>query len=403
MQILKKFFVSGLLIVGAFSLGNTELLFAQQSDQERVKSVEEIAAFFKNQTKVIFPDSIRKSRGVHGNYKEGQLVLSLALNFTLDSDVLNAKSKQQLDNLAAVMKSPELGQLKIELAGHTCDLGSATYNLELSRRRIESAANYLVEHHGIVADRISRRAHGEELPLIPSATTEAEREVNRRVVTYLPENRDAIEKMLAEPLYYKGFRWAMYHYRNNQQELISYDGSSVLYSNEEYRILLRPALRKYVYIFQQDSNGNGQWLFPRQGLPWSNPLKPGEYWLPNESEVFVLDENVGKETIHFVVTNEPVTELESMIDQHSSNLFTEAIEKTIKTRGLKKIRIGPRKQSGNGAAADSAKTNVIIISPGQAEPVADTDGLTLGNPNDNIARVMAQHREFYMELSFAHR
>lgn len=379
----------------------------QSATKDTVKSVETIAAFFKEQAfgTPVLPETV-KTRSVQREFKSSKgLELRLAINFEFNSDALNSQSKQQLDNLAEVLKSPKFNQLKIELAGHTCDIGSTQYNMDLSSRRISSAVAYLIEQHGIARSRISSKPYGEKMPLIRNATTEKERAVNRRVVTYLPRNRGAIEDMLRgltdhSPL--KGFSWAVFRYgRGQKAELVKYDGSSVLHSSEEYRVMLRPALRKYVYIFQQDSHGNGQWLFPRRDLPWTNPLEPGEYWLPSASKVFVLDYNVGMETIYVVVTDEPATDLENVMDQHSANLFSRAIAQTIKTRGLKKIRIGPINKTQIGLAA--VETNVIVISSGKPLATKDTDGLIVRKPQEHIANIMAQYSEFYMELKFEHK
>jgi OOP family OmpA-OmpF porin len=67
-----------------------------------------------------------------------------------------------------------------EVGGHTCDLGSAPYNLDLSRRRATSVRRYLIEAHGIDPRRLTVRAYGEGAPLELGAT-EAIRSMNRRV------------------------------------------------------------------------------------------------------------------------------------------------------------------------------------------------------------------------------
>jgi len=368
-------------------------LFAQdiakelaKNQQDTVKSKAEIKSFFV------------KTKLIRNEYKLTDLELRLAINFGLDSDSLTIRSKKQLDNLAEVLLDPEMSELKIELAGHTCDIGDKQYNLELSKRRVQYAAKYLTQKHHINSARISTLAYGENQPLLPGAKTELERAVNRRVVAYLQENRAAIKEMLDKMPYMLGFSWAVFHYgKNNKTELINYDGTSVLNSNDEYRIFLRPARKKYVYIFQEDSHRKFSWLFPRKDSEFSNPLEPGEYFLPSKSKVFMLDENIGKESIYLVVTDEPALDLERIISKDITNAFADAISNTIKTRGLKKIKIGQPIGKGKG------KSETIVISP-PLKPltVKNENGLRLGITDMNIANVMAQYNEFFMVVEFKH-
>jgi len=376
-----------LILLGIFSFWIFALSSAQdipvKNQKEQIKSPEDLKSFF------------RKSRSLRDDFKISDLELRLAISFALDSDSLNAEAKAQLDNLAKVLLDPEFSKLLIELAGHTCDLGDASYNFQLSQRRVKSAADYLVKKYNIAPNRIATKAYGKSMPLIPGAKDEVERAVNRRVVTYLPENRATIEKMLEDMPYFYGFSWAVFRIRKDgKTELVNYDGSSILKSDDEYRIFLRPARKKYVYIFQEDSKGVGQWLFPRKDIAIANPLQPGEYFLPSQSKVFVLDNTVGTETIYLVVTDEPAKDLEILIEGDSSNLVSETVLKIVKTRGLKKIKIGPPAKSAN------VTPNTIVISPPQSGTKKPGDS---GVSETDIANVMAHYSEFFMVIEFGHR
>lgn len=339
-----------------------------------------------------------KKRSVKENPKVTDLELRLAISFHLNSADLTQRTKEQLDNLAAVLVAPEFTNQKIELAGHTCELGDATYNLALSQKRVKGVVNYLVKTHHINPQRITNQAYGESMPLIPAARNEKERAVNRRVVVYRPEDRPTIERMLREMPKILGFSWAALHYtKDNKTKLIEYDGSSSLESGGEYRLLLRPATKKWVYIYQKDSRGNHSWLFPRNDVGLSNPMQPGEYFLPSKSEVFVLDENTGTETIYLVATEEPAEELEALLNSESPELFTQALSKTVKLRGLKDIRIGKPANTKN------VPPHVIYISKSNQAPQKKQGGLRLGTPQDEIANIMATYREFMMMLSFEHK
>ncbi len=101
---------------------------------------------------------------------------SLRLQFAFDDDSLSTQSKEKLEKLAVWMK--KAGTAKIQIEGHTCDLGTNEYNLALGEHRANSAKTYL-ESLGISSSRISTISYGEERPLVPNSN-EANRSKNRR-------------------------------------------------------------------------------------------------------------------------------------------------------------------------------------------------------------------------------
>ncbi len=103
-------------------------------------------------------------------------LVSLRLQFAFDDYTLSTKSKENVEKLAAWMsKNPTE---KIQVEGHTCDIGTAEYNLALGERRANSAQKYL-EGLGVTSARMSTISYGEERPLVPNKN-EAERSKNRR-------------------------------------------------------------------------------------------------------------------------------------------------------------------------------------------------------------------------------
>ncbi len=99
------------------------------------------------------------------------------VHFEFDKDRLTPDSRTILDNVANTLK--ESPGLKFEIAGHTCNLGSASYNLNLSDRRAASVREYLTSK-GIPASSITSKGYGFTQPRVPN-DTEAHRELNRRV------------------------------------------------------------------------------------------------------------------------------------------------------------------------------------------------------------------------------
>jgi len=263
----------------------------------------------------------------------------------------------------------------------------------LSQKRITSAYDYLKNKYNIGKSRLSTLAYGESLPVIPNATSEKERTVNRRVVVYLPENRAIIEQILKKNLEDPGFQWAVFHYtKDNKTRLVNYNGSTALRSDDQYRVYIRPDKKKYVYIFQMDTHGNGDWLFPRDDSYFKNPVDPGEYYLPHRSRVFVLDDNLGMEKISILATDAAVIELENMILGHSSATYAEVVTQVVKTRGLKVTRIAPPPSGLN------TQQGTIAIS-GDGSQSDDTPA----SMEREIQDIMTEYGEFYAEIEFEHK
>lgn len=99
------------------------------------------------------------------------------IQFEFNSYALLPESYQDLDSVAAYLHAN--GDISVVLAGHTDDLGDATYNLTLSENRAKSAAAYL-NARGIARSRIIAVGYGESKPLVRPGTEDA-RAINRRV------------------------------------------------------------------------------------------------------------------------------------------------------------------------------------------------------------------------------
>ncbi|MDZ7642583.1 MAG: OmpA family protein [Desulfurivibrio sp.] len=103
----------------------------------------------------------------------------LEVNFAFDSAALRPVDHAALDRFAEFLKNhPELK--RVTIAGHTCNMGPAAYNLKLSQRRAESVVDFLVQRQDIAARRLVAKGYGEEKPLVANDTLAA-RQQNRRV------------------------------------------------------------------------------------------------------------------------------------------------------------------------------------------------------------------------------
>lgn len=98
------------------------------------------------------------------------------LHFDFDRYSLRPEATRSLDEaIRALQEDP---QLRLELEGHTCNIGTAEYNLALGERRASSVRDYLLSR-GIGADRLRTVSYGEERPKHDNAREETRR-LNRR-------------------------------------------------------------------------------------------------------------------------------------------------------------------------------------------------------------------------------
>lgn len=105
--------------------------------------------------------------------------LSLPVFFAYDSDQLSEKGKQVLAKVAAALTSRDLSETFCQVIGHTDLHGEEPYNLALSLRRAQRAADYLAAL-GINPDRLIAKGMGESQPIVKSGTPDEQAE-NRRV------------------------------------------------------------------------------------------------------------------------------------------------------------------------------------------------------------------------------
>jgi outer membrane protein OmpA-like peptidoglycan-associated protein len=98
------------------------------------------------------------------------------LFYKTDSYTINPKSYVELNKLVEFLKINSKIRIKIE--GHTDNVGSYQYNINLSQKRAKSVAEYLIAH-GIDKKRIEYQGYGYTKP-IASNNTEKGRQQNRR-------------------------------------------------------------------------------------------------------------------------------------------------------------------------------------------------------------------------------
>lgn len=106
-----------------------------------------------------------------------QIVIKQRINFATGKATILSSSFPVLDDVAQVLR--DYPNIKIEIGGHTDNVGDDALNQRLSKARADSVFEYLVEH-GIAAARMTTMGYGEVRPIDTNRTDEG-RQNNRRV------------------------------------------------------------------------------------------------------------------------------------------------------------------------------------------------------------------------------
>jgi len=112
---------------------------------------------------------------------------TVAVTFRVNSAVLSAEAKQQLDEFAA--KTENAKAYTIEVAGHTDSTGSEAKNFRLSRERADAVVQYLAVNHKIPLRRIVTPMGYGKTEAVADNSTAAGRAQNRRVEVKMMLNR----------------------------------------------------------------------------------------------------------------------------------------------------------------------------------------------------------------------
>jgi outer membrane protein OmpA-like peptidoglycan-associated protein len=98
--------------------------------------------------------------------------------FDFNSDKLKPESDAVLQQISDILhKNPDW---KLNVSGHTDNIGDDAFNLNLSQRRAAAVKNALVTRYKIAPDRLTPSGYGSSRPVAPNTTFEG-RALNRRV------------------------------------------------------------------------------------------------------------------------------------------------------------------------------------------------------------------------------
>ena len=126
--------------------------------------------------------------------------------FDFDSDVIKEENFDNLDAIAEFLK--EYDNIKVEIEGHTDNVGTEEYNKGLSERRAKAVGDYLI-NKGIDSSRITTEGFGFSKPAASNDTEEGQAQNRRTEMVFklkdissaiTPENQTIQEKAVQEVL-----------------------------------------------------------------------------------------------------------------------------------------------------------------------------------------------------------
>jgi len=147
-------------IIGAVVGGATGMIIGNQMDKQAEQLEQQVSGATVQ----------RVGEGLVVTFNSGLL-------YDFDSSEIRAEAGKNLQSLAASLK--DYPNTEILIVGHTDSAGTDTYNQDLSLRRADAAASYLVTY-GVASGRMHTAGRGELEP-VATNDTEAGRQTNRRI------------------------------------------------------------------------------------------------------------------------------------------------------------------------------------------------------------------------------
>ncbi|MEN9489518.1 MAG: hypothetical protein RL494_1783 [Bacteroidota bacterium] len=109
--------------------------------------------------------------------EKGETIRLNNIFFDFGKATLRKESYPELERVIALLEKNQ--KLKIEIQGHTDNVGDDNSNLILSENRAKAVKEYILKN-GIKENQIASKGFGESKPIVPN-TTDANRQENRRV------------------------------------------------------------------------------------------------------------------------------------------------------------------------------------------------------------------------------
>ncbi|MBY0409730.1 MAG: OmpA family protein [Burkholderiaceae bacterium] len=155
------------------------------SSEQRAAQEQANAAAAQNRVRALE----QEMRELEAQQTERGLIVTLGdVLFAFDKAELSMQAAPRLDKLANFLKQFPERRLLIE--GYTDNVGSASYNLQLSERRAMAVRDALVQR-GVETSRISARGYGKEYSVADNAQPTG-RAMNRRVEIVIADDKGTL-------------------------------------------------------------------------------------------------------------------------------------------------------------------------------------------------------------------
>jgi outer membrane protein OmpA-like peptidoglycan-associated protein len=182
----KAFVITAGTSVGSHAVQTMEIILTplkemkveEQKPEERVEKFVDLRRSYT--TEDLVAALLADSSYTRGIPKLEKTALALNIFFPHSSSRIPPKYYSDLDKLGEALKLPQFKDYRFQIEGHTDNVGSQSYNENLSEKRAESVKQYLVQHFSIDPQRLIARGYGERKPRGPN-DTDAGRYLNRRI------------------------------------------------------------------------------------------------------------------------------------------------------------------------------------------------------------------------------
>jgi peptidoglycan-associated lipoprotein len=182
--------IASLMIAGCASKGYVDQKISEMQAQmdSEMNSVKAQSALNGDEIKRLktltteLSGKTEKALNMAKGFENYQIIWEGVVNFDFDSYEMTQLSKDNLEELG--VKMSDFPRSLLEMAGHTDQMGSKTYNIELGRKRAQSVQRYLVDQFGVPLYRMYTVSHGESRPVAMPDENNAHSK-NRRVVLKL--------------------------------------------------------------------------------------------------------------------------------------------------------------------------------------------------------------------------
>ena len=119
-----------------------------------------------------------KSEDKIAKVKGGKIEIFQQVYFETNSATIEARSSEVLQVVGKLVRG--LSGKRVRIEGHTDDVGTDAYNLDLSKRRARAVAQWLVQYAEVDAAQLETEGYGKTRPLV-RAGSGSDTEPNRRV------------------------------------------------------------------------------------------------------------------------------------------------------------------------------------------------------------------------------